>query len=96
MELSLTSMEIHTYMTKGSTIVEHTGYGIAWKNANGRLFVMFSGSHSAYEITANETVEQLDYTLVQTLGSWGPTQDFRRYLENRTEEKGGMTAFFKP
>ena len=47
-----------------------------------------------YEITADETVEQFGYTLVQTLGSWGPTQEFRRYLENRTEERKGVTAYF--
>ena len=102
MEPSLSSMEIHAYMEKGSTIVEKTGYGTAWKNTDGRLFVMFSGSNEAYEIG----LEELDlapigrddqypnYTLEQTLGSWGPTQQFRRYLVERTEIMDGVTAFF--
>ena len=89
-------MAIHAYITKGSTIVENTGYGAAWENTDGRMFVMFSGCNEAYEITEDEIVEQLNYTLEQTLGSWGPTQNFRRYLEDRTEKKGGVTAFFKP
>ena len=94
MEPSLSSMELHAYMTKGSTIVEKTSYGAAWKNTDGRMFVKFSGCNEAYEITEDEIVELSNYTLEQTLGSWGPTQEFRRYLEERTEKRGGVTAFF--
>ena len=94
MEPSLSSMELHAYMTKGSTIVESTSYGTAWKNTDGRLFVNFTGCNEAYEITEDEIVELSNYTLEQTLGSWGPTQEFRRYLEERTEKRGGVTAFF--
>jgi len=69
-------------MREGSTIVSDTGYGIAWEH-HGRMFVSFSGSDTVYETTENETVDQFNYTLVQTLGSWGPTQEFRRYLESK-------------
>ena len=86
------------HIQKGSIIVEDTGYGTAWQNPDGRLFVMFSGCNEAYEITADEAVDgrlvSVDCTIEQTLGSWGPTQEFRRYLENRTEERKGVTAYF--
>ena len=94
----LLDMAIHAYIQKGSIIVENTGYGTAWQNTDGRLFVMFSGCNEAYEITADEAVDgrliSVDCTIEQTLGSWGPTQEFRRYLENRTEERKGVTAYF--
>jgi len=94
----LLDMAIHAYIQKGSIIVENTGYGTAWQNTDGRLFVMFYGSNKAYEITADEAVDgrlvSVDCTIEQTLGSWGPTQDFRRYLEKRTEEREGVRAYF--
>lgn len=95
MEPSLSSMELNIHMTKGSTIVENTGYGAAWKNTDGRLFVMFSGCNEAYEIGLEEHARACpNYTLEQTLGSWGPTQRLRRYLVERTEIMNGVTAFF--
>ena len=95
MEPSLSSMEIHAYMEKGSTIVEKTEYGTAWKNTDGRLFVMFSGSNEAYEIGLEEHARACpNYTLEQTLGSWGQTQKLHRYLVERTEIMDGVTAFF--
>ena len=78
-------MDITIHMTEGSTLVRNTAYGSAWKDTNGRMFVMFFGDDDeVYEITDNEPVEQIDCTIEQTLGSWGPTQEFHRYLLDRS------------
>ena len=89
---------METYIEDGSTIVRNSGYGVVWKQPDGRTFVVFynrNDDNTVFETTANETVEQFGYTLSQTLGSWGPTQNFRRYLESRTR-KNGNNPFLQP
>lgn len=71
------------YMSKEGEIVVKTAYGAVWKEGT-RFYATFTG-HDGYpwEISEDETVEHLGYTLQQTFGSWGPTQEFRRHLEER-------------
>ena len=63
-------------------ILSETGYGKAWED-NGQIFVTFTGSDHIYEITESESERAVDCTVEQALGSWGPTQELRQYLENR-------------
>jgi len=63
------------------TVLVKTAYGEAWKE-NGETYVRFHNNELVYKIREGEIVET-GYTLEQTLGSWGPTQDLRMYLENR-------------
>ena len=70
-------------------LIIKTGYGTAWKE-NDEIKVKFasmSGIPTVYNITDLDLSAAIGYnfplTIRQVLGSWGPSNDLKRFLEKR-------------
>jgi len=69
-------------------VIVDTGYGTAWKEID-EIFVEFASMypHQVYNITKLDLSKAIGYnvplTISQVLGSWGPSNKLRMFLEKR-------------